>query len=147
MKDTNSGDYLRPSIAVVIPAYNAERTVGTAILSALRQVDPPEEMIVVNDGSTDNTVTAVNKFKDRVRLISQGNQGPAVARQTGTAAANSDYIAYLDSDDWWPEGKIARCREIIAKEDVNFMLTDLQRAQPGATPEAYLEKNNSFFPG
>jgi len=146
MKKIDSKDYKRPSIAVVIPAYNAEETVETAILSALCQVDPPEETIVVDDGSTDNTVTVVNKFSDRVRLISQGNQGSAVARQTGTAAANSDYIAYLDSDDWWPEGKITRCREIIAKEDINFMLMDLQRARPGDAPEAYLEKNNSFFP-
>jgi len=137
---------MRPSIAAVIPTYNAEKTVETAILSALSQSEPPEEVIVVDDGSTDGTATVVEKLGDRVRLIHQKNQGSAVARQTGTVASTADYIAYLDSDDWWPENKIARCREIIAKEDVDFMLADLDRARPGDGPEAYWGRNSSFFP-
>jgi len=137
---------MRHSIAAVIPAYNAEFTIEMAIICVLNQADAPEEVIVVDDGSTDNTTTVVEQFGDRVRLIRQENQGSAVARQSGSVAANSDYIVYLDSDDWWPENKIARYREIIAKENVDFMLADLQRARPGDGQEAYLPKNISFFP-
>lgn len=137
---------MKPSIAAVIPAYNAENTIQKAIQSVLDQREVPEEIIVVDDGSSDSTTELVDKFGKDVTLIRQKNQGAAAARQTGTEASRSDYIAYLDADDWWPEGKIARCREIMAKADIDFMLTDLQRARPGDGPEAYLPRNRSFYP-
>lgn len=135
-----------PSIAVVIPSYNSETTIESAILSVLNQTEPPEEVIVVDDGSIDGTASKLEQFSGRVRLIRQKNQGAAVARQTGTNAATTDYIAYLDADDWWPIIKIARCREIIKSEDVHFLLADLQRARPGDSQEAYLPRNSSFYP-
>lgn len=134
------------SITVVIPAYNAEKTIETSVLSVLAQTDQPEEIIVVDDGSKDATSLAIEKFGNRVILLRQENQGAAMARQTGTAAATSDYIAYLDADDWWPENKIERCRELIRFEDIDFMLADLQRAKPGDPPEKYLPRNSSFYP-
>lgn len=135
-----------PSIAVVIPAYNSEKTIEKAILSVLAQTSPVQEVIVVDDGSADGTASLVEEHFKCVSLIRQGNQGAAVARQTGTLAAVADYVAYLDSDDWWPENKIERCKAIIAVKDIDFMLGDLQRAWPDDGPAEYLPRNSSFFP-
>lgn len=137
---------MRASISVVIPAYNSEKTVEAAVLSVLSQTEPPEEVIVVDDGSADKTPFVVKKFGGKVRLLCQANQGSAVARQAGTELATSDYIAYLDADDWWPVGKVARYRKIIANEDIDCMFADLQRAKPGDAPENYLPRNFTFFP-
>lgn len=135
-----------PTITVVIPAFNSESTISSAIFSALKQSSPPDEVIVVDDGSVDSTAEVVRNFNGSVKLLSQSNQGSAVARQTGTDAATSDYIAYLDADDWWPDDKLSICRSILAQEQIDFMLADLQRAHPGAPPEAYTKRNSDFFP-
>jgi len=137
---------MHPSIAVVIPAFNSESTINTAIVSALSQSRPPEEVIVVDDGSTDATAEIVRSYGTVVKLISQANQGSAVARQTGTDASSSDFIAYLDADDWWPIDKLSVCSLILAHEQVDFLLADLQRAHPGSPPESYLPRNSTFFP-
>lgn len=134
------------SIAVVIPAFNSAATISNALVSVLTQTEPPEEIIVVDDGSTDATGEIVRGFGSAVRLITQPNQGSAVARQTGTVAATCDYIAYLDADDWWPTDKLSVCRAILAHEEIDFLLADLQRARPGDTPAAYLPRNTTFFP-
>ncbi|MBU5613496.1 glycosyltransferase family 2 protein [Geomonas azotofigens] len=134
------------SIAVVIPAYNAEKTIETTITSVLDQTELPQEVIVVDDGSQDGTVAVVEKFGSAIRLIRQANLGSAVARQTGTTEARSEYIAYVDSDDWWPLDKISTCRKVLAAEEVFFMLADLQRCKPLGGPGDYSPRNTSFFP-
>ncbi|HRD68478.1 MAG TPA: glycosyltransferase [Candidatus Competibacter sp.] len=136
----------QPSIAVVIPAFNSATTISGALDSALNQAEPPEEIIVVDDGSTDATKEVVRGFGSAVRLITQPNQGAAVARQTGTEAATTDYIAYLDADDWWPSDKLSLCRFILTREEIYFLLADLQRARPGGLPVTYLPRNITFFP-
>jgi glycosyltransferase involved in cell wall biosynthesis len=92
-------------ISVVITAYNEEDFVGIALRSALRQTRSDLEIIVVDDGSGDRTVDVVNSFDDeRIRLISQENQGLSAARNTGIAASSCPLVAFLDSDDlWMPE--------------------------------------------
>ncbi len=135
-----------PTIAVVIPAFNSASTISAAIISVLTQSAPPDEIIVVDDGSTDATAEVVSSFGNVIKLLAQVNQGSAVARQTGTEAATSDYIAYLDADDWWPIDKLAVCRLILAHEKIDFLIADLQRARPDDPPEAYLPKNSTFFP-
>ena len=137
---------MHPTIAVVIPAFNSASTISTAIISALTQSAPPDVVIVVDDGSSDATAEAVRNFGNKVKLILQSNQGSAVARQTGTDATTSDYIAYLDADDWWPIDKLSVCRSILTHEPIDFMIADLQRARPGDSPEAYLPRNITFFP-
>lgn len=138
---------IRPlSIAVVIPAFNAEKTIEASITSALEQTEPPEEIIVVDDGSQDATYSVVNKFGNRVRMIRQKHKGSAIARQTGTLSASAEFIAYLDADDWWIEQKNARYREILNQEHVDFLFSDFRRARPGNDPEDYLPRNISFYP-
>ncbi len=91
-------------ISVVIPAYNAGRYIGRAIDSVLAQTRPAEEIIVVDDGSTDNTAEIAGAYGDRIRFIRQENAGASVARNTGIAAATGNWIAFLDADDeWLPE--------------------------------------------
>jgi glycosyltransferase involved in cell wall biosynthesis len=90
----------QPRFSVVIPAFNAERTIGSAINSALRQNTKDLEVVVVNDGSDDDTATVVTDLADpRVSLLSTDNQGPAAARNVGIVAARGEYVTFLDSDD------------------------------------------------
>jgi glycosyltransferase involved in cell wall biosynthesis len=89
------------SVAAVIPAFNAEASLARAIESALAQTLVPDEIIVVDDGSSDNTKAEAEKFGDKVRYIRQENQGPGQARNTGIEAAKSEWVAFLDSDDEW----------------------------------------------
>jgi glycosyltransferase involved in cell wall biosynthesis len=137
---------MRPSISVIIPAFNAETTIGAAISSVLNQTDKPDEVIIVDDGSTDKTTDIVYKYSNDVKLIHQKNQGAGVARQTGTVAAISDYIAYLDADDWWPETKISKYRGIIETEPIDFLLSDFKRARLDGSQNVFLPLNSTFFP-
>lgn len=99
----------RPSISVVIPAYNREATVLTAIRSVLWQSLPPTEVIVVDDGSTDGTAAVVEAFGNPlVRLVRQANGGAAAARNTGIREAACDWVAFQDSDDEWLATKLER---------------------------------------
>lgn len=93
-----------PAVSVVIPAYNCQDFIATAVDSALRQSYKDFEIIAVNDGSTDNTKNILEKFKDKIKIIDQANGGPASARNTGVLNAMGEYIAFLDQDDaWFPE--------------------------------------------
>lgn len=96
----------QPLVSVIMPSYNTARYIGEAIDSVLSQDYPNKELIVIDDGSTDATVDIIRSYSDRVRLITQRNQGAAVARNAGLDAAQGDYIAFLDSDDCWLPGKL-----------------------------------------
>lgn len=94
-------------ISVIIPTFNRARLVNQAIESVLRQAHEPLEIIVIDDGSTDNTRQLVSRFGNRCRYVHQVNQGPAAARNNGMALAQGDIIALLDSDDIWLPNKVA----------------------------------------
>lgn len=134
------------TISVVIPAYNAEQTLPAALQSVMGQAQQPREVIVVDDGSSDNTATVAKSYRDRVRLIQQENQGSAVARQVGTEAATSDFVAYLDADDWWHDETLSNFHEVLEADPVHFVIADFVRAIPGAQVEQHFPRNTSFFP-
>lgn len=92
-------------ISVIIPAYNAARTIAESIESVQRQTYPVDEIIVVDDGSTDETVEMVRKISG-VKMVVQENQGVSVARNHGVSKSHGDYIAFLDADDLWHPQKI-----------------------------------------
>src|SRR5687767_11564824 len=96
------------SVSVIIPAYNAALWVGRAIESALRQTVPPAEILVVDDGSSDDTAKTVEPYAPLVRLIRRDNGGPAAARNTGAKASLGGWLALLDSDDAWLPTKLER---------------------------------------
>lgn len=93
-------------VSVVIPTYNRARLVAESIESALCQTTPPREIIVVDDGSTDDTSRVLASFGDRIICVRQENQGVGCARNRGMAMARGRYIAFLDSDDIWPVFKL-----------------------------------------
>jgi len=93
-------------ISVVIPTYNYAGYLPAAIESVLSQERLPDEIIVVDDGSTDNTREVVAPYEPRVRYFYQKNAGLSAARNTGTRLASGDWVAYLDSDDLWKPGKL-----------------------------------------
>lgn len=91
-------------ISVIIPAYNAAAWIERAIDSVLCQSQAADEIIVVDDGSTDDTAQKVRSYGDRVILMPQANAGVSAARNVGIRAATSDWITFLDADDeWLPE--------------------------------------------
>lgn len=89
-------------ISIVIPLYNKEQQIGNTLQSVLNQTFQDFEIVIVNDGSTDQSIAAVSAFTDeRILVIHQENQGVSVARNTGIKEARYDYIALLDADDDW----------------------------------------------
>ncbi len=96
-------------VSVIIPAYNAMNYLPKTVESALRQTFTDFEVIIVNDGSSDDIEKWVDTITDnRVKLIYQKNQGAATARNTGIAHAKGEYIAFLDSDDLWQPNKLKK---------------------------------------
>lgn len=90
--------------SVIVPAYNAEQFIGEALDSAFAQDYEPTEVIVVDDGSTDQTAQIARRYG--VRLLQQPNGGAAAARNAGLAVAQGEYIAILDADDIWPSDRL-----------------------------------------
>ncbi len=104
-----------PRISVVIPAYNRARLIGQAVSSVLAQTFTDFELIVVDDGSTDDTGSAVESHRDaRVKLVTlPKRRGQSGARNAGIDASSGDWIAFLDSDDEWLPEKLARQMERV----------------------------------
>jgi|GEM_PF-310960 len=115
----------QPLVSVIMPAFNAAAYIEEAIDSVLAQDYPNKELIVIDDGSSDDTVARVQAYGDRVRLLTQANQGSAVARNQGLDAAKGAYIAFLDSDDVWLPGKLtAQVGYLEAHPDVGMIYAD-----------------------
>lgn len=99
---------MEPRISVIIPTYNAARFVAEAIDSALGQTLAPLEVIVVDDGSTDETERVLESYGDRIRVVRQSNGGPAAARNRGIQESKGNLIAFLDHDDVWLAEKLKK---------------------------------------
>jgi glycosyltransferase involved in cell wall biosynthesis len=94
------------TVSAVIPVYNNGPYIAAALESVLAQTRPANEIIVVDDGSTDGTAAALVPYRGRVRYVYQQNRGEPAARNTGIREATSDYIAFLDGDDLWVPNKL-----------------------------------------
>jgi glycosyltransferase involved in cell wall biosynthesis len=97
-----------PNVSVIIPAYNAEAFIADTVQSVLNQTYQDLEVIVVDDGSQDGTVAALEPFGTRVQVHRQANGGVARARNTGVSLASGEFIAFLDADDLWLPRKLER---------------------------------------
>ncbi len=101
---------MTPIVSVIIPAYNQARYLPLSVCSVLAQTWADWEIVLVNDGSTDDTAAVAAQFSDpRIRYIYQNNQGLSAARNTGVQAAQGHYLAFLDSDDEWEPEFLATC--------------------------------------
>ena len=97
-----------PKISVVIPVYNKEKYVKETLQSVLNQDFNDFEIIIVDDGSTDKSLDIIKQFSaSKIKIIRQENQGVAIARNTGVAAANAEIVAFLDADDLWLPNHLA----------------------------------------
>lgn len=130
------GKIKTPTVTVIIPTYNRAHLVGRAIQSVLNQTYQDLEIILVNDGSTDNTEEIVKVFNDdRIRYIRHDeNKGAAAARNTGIEAALGEYIAFQDSDDEWLPEKLEKQIRVLenAPAKVGVVYTDMWRIRGNA---------------
>ena len=94
-------------ITVIVPAFNAESSIDAALESVFAQTYTAFDVVVVNDGSTDRTAARLERWRDRVTVLSQPNGGPARARNTAIKASRGKYVAFLDADDLWLPEKLA----------------------------------------
>jgi glycosyltransferase involved in cell wall biosynthesis len=113
------------NISVIIPTWNRADRLASALQSVFSQTHPPAEVIVVDDGSTDDTREIVRSQFRNARYIFQQNRGVSSARNTGIEAASSDWIALLDSDDHWQANKLKQqCEHLRARPDYNICHSD-----------------------
>jgi glycosyltransferase involved in cell wall biosynthesis len=106
-----------PLFSTIIPVYNRADLIRATLDSVLAQELPDQEVIVVDDGSTDSTLKTLMSYGDRIRVFQQKNSGPAVARNLGIRNASGEYIAILDSDDLWFPWTLATYAEAIRRHD------------------------------
>jgi glycosyltransferase involved in cell wall biosynthesis len=106
-------DRSTPSISAVVAAYQAERFIGEALESILTQTRPPDEVVVVDDGSTDGTARELERFADRVRVVRQPNRGYQAAMNRAVGEARGDYVALCGADDIWELRKLEWQEEAI----------------------------------
>jgi glycosyltransferase involved in cell wall biosynthesis len=112
-----------PTVTCIIPVYNGESFLGPALDSVFAQSRPPEEVIVVDDGSTDGGADLARSYGDRVRVLTQSHAGPGAARNHGVAAAHGDLICFLDDDDLFVPAKQERqLGRFAARPDLEISL-------------------------
>jgi len=110
------------TVSVVIPTYNYGRFIAGAIKGALDQTHPPAEVVVVDDGSSDDTGSIVREFGPRVKYIKQENAGVCAARNRGVAESAGEFIAFLDADDTWEPTKLEKqLARSLASENIGLV--------------------------
>lgn len=118
---TSMSDPNIPLISVVIPNYNNSRFLIECLESVLTQTYKNIEIILVDDGSTDNSLQVLLSFQDRIELITTENRGPSAARNTGIMKAKGEFIAFLDSDDMWEPAKLKLQMEMMLGGDYDLI--------------------------
>jgi len=120
-----------PSFSVVIPVYNGAGTIGRSIESVLAQTYPASELIIVDDGSTDDTARVVASFGRRVVSLPQANAGVSAARNNGAQRAAGEWLAFLDADDWYYPDRLRWHAEWIARDpELDFLTGDYDYRRP-----------------
>ncbi len=106
-----------PLFSTIIAAYNRADLIGATLDAVLAQDETDQEVIIVDDGSTDGTPDVLADYGDRIRVIRQDNAGPGAARNAGIAEARGRYVALIDSDDLWPTWTLATYRQVIEQHN------------------------------
>jgi len=97
------------TVSTIIPVYNAQTSLARCIESVLSQEPEPAEVIVINDGSTDETAEVARSYRDRITYLEQKNAGQGAARNAGLRLATGDFVAFLDADDYWLPDFLSTC--------------------------------------
>src|SRR5919108_3973964 len=140
-------DRARPvKVSVVIPTYNRGHVVGEAIDSALAQRHRHLEVIVVDDGSTDDTAERVGRLRDaRVIYLRRPHAGVSAARNTGIAAATGDLVAFLDSDDLWKPDKVeAEIAALARYPSAGGVFSDLEKLDGATFVPSFMRRTHVF---
>lgn len=135
--------------SVIIPLYNKAEYVTKAIRSVLDQTFRDLELIIVDDGSTDNSLEIVRQFDDaRIRIINQENAGVSTARNNGVKAANNEYVSFLDADDWWSLNYLYEMHKLIqAYPDAGLWSSRYYKVKRGEEIEANIGLEAGFLAG
>lgn len=104
-----------PTVSVVVPTFNRASFLGAAVQSIREQTYPIHEILIVDDGSTDDTEAVIGALGPGIRYVRQSNAGPAAARNRGIGEASGDYVAFLDTDDRWLPGKLALQIDVVKR--------------------------------
>ena len=116
---------MSPAVSVILPTHNRAHLLKRAVVSVLCQLSEQDELIVVDDGSTDNTREVLDEFKDRIRYVRTPGLGAGAARNTGVRKASNPLVAFIDSDDEWLPGKMEIQRAFMAAmPDILFCFTN-----------------------
>jgi len=136
-----------PTCAVIIPCYNGARFLEQTVASLFDQTCPPNEIIVVDDGSTDDSAAIASRLDSRIQVIRQPNRGESAARNVGLKAATSDYVLFLDADDLLAPDAIRRVAAAVAgaPDAVAVMGTSSFGDSP-ETPLQHWPTPSTFFP-
>ena len=114
-----------PRVSVVVPAFNAGQYLAETLASVTASTFTDYEIVVIDDGSSDNTAAIAERFAPRARLIRQSNRGMSASRNTGIESSDSEFIALLDSDDLWHPEKLAlQLAALEAKPDCGLCYSE-----------------------
>jgi glycosyltransferase involved in cell wall biosynthesis len=123
---------MEPLVSIIIPAYNAGRFINETIISVQNQTYTNWELIVVNDGSTDDTLNIIQKFSNddkRISFITKKNSGVSDTRNKGIDAAKGEFIAFLDADDVWMKDNLQKKIELLKRDaSVDFVFSNMMQA-------------------
>ncbi len=136
----------KDTVSVIIPTYNTANYIGQAIESVFKQTHSPIEIIVIDDGSVDNTESVVKNFGGKIRYVYQDNHGPSHARNRGIEIASGDYLAFIDADDvWLPENLSCHLDQFKAFKNLDISVgftCELEFDKPGDVDIQKAEKNS-----
>lgn len=134
-------------ISIIIPLYNKAQSIEKTIFSVLSQSYEDFELLIVDDGSTDKSVTVVNRIADeRIRLIEKDNGGVSSARNAGIHASKYDWISFLDADDLWHRDFLKNIAEVIEEQkEVQIITTDYEtRTSNGDLIKSYVANKKGY---
>ncbi|WP_295799415.1 glycosyltransferase [Mucilaginibacter sp.] len=138
-----------PLVSVIMPAFNAGQFIAEAVDSVIKQTFTGWELIIVNDGSTDDTQAIAERYvagDARIRLVKQQNKKLSAARNTGIANAKGEWVAFLDADDFWVAGKLEKqlvaagkypAAGVVFSDGFTYYNNDVKTAQPYGTIAGY----------
>jgi len=136
---------MNKQVSVIIPAYNCAKYIRACLNSALNQTYTNLEVIVIDDGSTDDTKEAAVSFGDRIRYAYQPNRGVSAARNQGIKMAQGDYIAFLDADDVWTADKISEQVAFLALHpDIGVALTDMEFISEDGRSTGFYKRREAY---
>jgi glycosyltransferase involved in cell wall biosynthesis len=133
---------MNPLISIVLPVYNGEKYIGASIDSLLKQTYAPIEIVVVNDGSKDQTEQVVANYGSKVRYFAQSNRGQPAATNFGLSVANGSYVAFIDADDLYLPDKTASQVDFLEKQpEIDFVFGYVEQFY---SPELSLEERKKW---